>query len=485
MLNIGQSMNRMKSLGIMNIVGAHKRQITRHFITESLIVTLLALFLGIVFAEQVLPVFNRFAQRELTFSLYAQWQNYFYLAGIVLFIVLVTSTYITISLYRVNHPLSFLRGDTKLANKYRFARIFVTVQYLITIVLMIAGIMIIKQLHYFKNQPVGFNDENVLAVLVDFQYSKVQLVKNKFRENPNVIDVSSSDRNFSSGSSSENIRNKNGDLINTRFLRIDPNYIKTLGVELINGRDFLEENQADWFNGVIVNETFIKSFDLEEPLGEFIVNERDTINIVGVVKDFHFDSMKRDVLPLMLHLFPYNSIWYVFVRIAPHNIQETISSLKDGWNEVVPEYTFDYQFLGDILDEQYNTEERWSKITAWAAFVAIFLSCLGLLGISSLLVTRRIKEVGIRKVNGAKISDILLMLYRDILKWVALAFILACPLAWLIINKWMQNFAYHTSIAWWIFVIAGGGALLISLVTISWQSFKAARINPVECLRYE
>ncbi len=485
MLTIGQSMNRMKSFGLMNIMGAHKRQITRHFVTESFIVTLVALFLGIVFAEQLLPLFNRLAQKELSFTLYQYWQNYFCLIGIISLIVLLTSSYVTFSLYRVNHPLSFLRGESKLVNRYRFARIFVTVQYLITIVLMISGIMIIKQLYYFRNQSVGFNDENVLAVLVDFQYSKIQLVKNKFRNNPNVLDVSSSDRNFDSGSSSNAIRNKNGDLIDTRFLRIDYHYINTLGLEIINGRNFLEENQADWHNGVIVNETFVKSFGLDEPLGEFIVNEQDTVNIVGVVRDFHFDSMKRDVMPVMLHLFPYNSIWYVFVRISPNNIQETISSLKKEWDEIVPEYTFDYQFMSDILDEQYNTEERWSKITAYAALVAIFLSCLGLLGISSLLVARRVKEIGIRKVNGAMIRNILLLLYRDILKWVVIAFIIACPVAWFIMNKWLQNFAYHTPISWWTFIIAGGVAVLISLITISWQAIKASRINPVECLRYE
>jgi len=485
MLTIGQSMNRMRSLGLMNIVGAHKSQITRHFITESFIVTLIALFLGIVFAEQVLPVFNRLAERQLSFSLYEHWQNYFYMAGIVLFIVIVTSTYVTLSLYRVNHPLSFLRGETKLVNRYRFARIFVTAQYLMTIVLMISGIMIIKQLYYFKNQPVGFNDQNVLAILVDFNYNKIQLVKDKFRQNPNVLNVSSGDRNFASGSSSNQIRNRNGELISTRFLRIDANYINTLELEIINGRNFREDNQADWQNGVIVNETFVKSFEMEEPLGDFVVNDEDTVNIVGVVKDFHFDSMKRVVMPVLLHLFPYNSIWYVFVRIAPHNVPETISSLKESWNEIVPEYTFDYQFLGDILDDQYSTEDRWSKITGYAAFVAIFLSCLGLLGISSLLVSRRIKEVGIRKVNGAVISNILLLLYRDILKWVALAFIIACPLGWFIMNKWLQNFAYHTTISWWTFVLAGGGAVAIALITITWQSFRAARINPVECLRYE
>jgi putative ABC transport system permease protein len=332
---------------------------------------------------------------------------------------------------------------------------------------------------------VGFNDNQVLVIHVDFPYNKVQLLKDRFKQNPNVISVTSGDRNFRSGSSSQGLKNKQGDRIETRFLRIDDNYLNTLELELILGRNFRPGNQADWSNGIIVNESFVKAFDLEEPLGNFTVNDEDTLNIIGVVRDFHFDSMKRTIMPVMLFQFAYNSIWYVFVRIPDENIQETIASLRKDWNEIVPEYTFDYTFLDSLLDEQYNTEERWSKITGYASFIAIFLSCLGLLGISTLLVARRIKEIGIRKVNGATILNILVQLYRDILKWVFVAFIIACPAAWYIVHQWLKNFAYHTNISWWTFALAGIGALLISLITISWQSYKAARVNPVDCLRHE
>ena len=195
--------------------------------------------------------------------------------------------------------------------------------------------------------------------------------------------------------------------------------------------------------------------------------------------------MHDEIMPVMLIVFPFNSIWAVFVRIDGLDIPVALEQIQKAWDEVVPEYTIDYSFLSDNLDKQYNNEDRWSRITAYAAVIAIFLSCLGLLGISSLLVARRLKEVGIRKANGASAGKVILLLNRDILKWVLISFILACPAAWFIMNRWLQDFDYRTSISWWIFALAGLATLVIALLTISWQTWKAARQNPVETLRYE
>ncbi|MGC9343647.1 MAG: ABC transporter permease [Bacteroidales bacterium] len=485
MLNIGQSINRMKSLGMMNIIGAQKSQISKLFITESAIVTLFALFIGIVLAEQLLPLFNRLAQKNLEFTIYQDWQNIIYLITIVLIIVLVTSSWVTFSLYRNKHPLYFVRGELKLIRKSGSARAFVMLQYIITITLMIAGLMIVKQLNYLREKPVGFNDENVVVILVDFEYNSIQLLKEKFLQHPDVLNVTSGDRNFTSGSSSQGLKNERGELVDTRMLRIDERYVNTLDLTILEGRNFIEGNQSDWKDGIIVNETFVDQFGIKDPVGHIIMNNQDTMRIVGVVKNFHFDSMKENIDPLILHLFPWNSIWYVFVKISPDDMSETLARLQKDWNEIAPEYTFEYTFLEDMLDEQYNDEERWSKITMIAAFIAIFLSCLGLLGISSLMVSKRVKEIGIRKVNGAKIADILLLLYTDILKWVGLAFLISIPLGWYAINRWLQNFAYRTDISWWVFIVAGLIAIIISVITISWQSLRASKINPVDCLRYE
>jgi len=195
--------------------------------------------------------------------------------------------------------------------------------------------------------------------------------------------------------------------------------------------------------------------------------------------------MHDEIMPVMLIVYPFNSIWAVFVKIDGADAGGALEQIEKAWNEVVPEFTIEYSFLSEMLDSQYNTEERWSRTTAYASAIAIILSCLGLLGIASLMVARRTKEVGIRKANGASSLSIVLLLNRDILRWILVSFILACPASWLIIRRWLQDFDFRTSISWWIFALAGVATLAVSLVTVSWQTWNAARQDPVKTLRYE
>jgi putative ABC transport system permease protein len=487
MLTIGASMKRMRDLGMMNVIGARKGQILRHFISESLILTMIALFLGIILAEQLLPLFNNLAEEDLTFTLYHRWENFLFLLVILVFIVFSTSLYIGIFLLRNNQPVKFLRKELLSLRRHRFARYFVILQYLITIILMICSGIIVKQLHYMLDQDVGFEKEDVVVLPVDFPIQKVMTLKDKLLQQSRIQDVSMSDRNFVSGSSSVGEKNARGEIVTIRFLRIDHDYLETFSLTLLDGRDFNSNEPMEENYNVIVNETFVKAYDLESPVGEVINLESFDIKvtIIGVVKDFHFDSMHDEIQSVMLIIFPFNSIWSVFVRIDNTDIQAALRQIESAWNEVVPEYTYDYSFLADMLEEQYNNENRWSRITAYAAGIAIFLSCLGLLGISGLLVARRVKEVGIRKANGASAGRVLMLLNGDILKWVLVSFILACPIAWYVMNRWLQDFAFRTSISWWIYALAGVAALLIALLTITWQTYRAASMNPVNALRYE
>jgi putative ABC transport system permease protein len=256
---------------------------------------------------------------------------------------------------------------------------------------------------------------------------------------------------------------------------------------LLDGRNFGENEAMEENYNAVVNETFVREFKLESPVGEVITMQSFDVkvNIIGVVKDFHFDSMHDEIQSVMLIIFPFNSIWNVFVKIDHTDTQTALRQIESVWKEVVPEFTYDYSFLADMLEEQYNNEDRWSRITAYAAAIAIFLSCLGLLGISGLLVARRVKEVGIRKANGATVGRVLLLLNGDILKWVLVSFVLACPIAWYIMNRWLQDFAFRTNISWWIYALAGLAAVVIALLTITWQTYRAASTNPVNALRYE
>jgi putative ABC transport system permease protein len=209
------------------------------------------------------------------------------------------------------------------------------------------------------------------------------------------------------------------------------------------------------------------------------------VDIIGVVKDFHFDSMHDEIQAVMLHIFNYNNIWYLFVKAEENQLAAVLEHCEKVWKEVVPEFSWDYTFMSEILEEQYKDEDRWSRVIAYAAAIAILLSCLGLMGISGLLVARRFQEVGIRKANGASIGKIIVLLNTELLKWVMLAYVLACPAAWLAMRRWLQDFAYRTEISWWIFVLAGLAAILISVFTITLQIYRVARQNPVHALRYE
>jgi putative ABC transport system permease protein len=367
------------------------------------------------------------------------------------------------------------------------ARISVVLQFFIAISLLITGAMILKQLNYLLNYDVGIAKENTVVIHVDFEDQKILTLKERFLESPHVRSVSMSDRNFDSGSSSFGVQNPQGERISIRLLRADSDYLETLGLELIAGRNFFRDEPDDTIPNVIVNETLVREMELEDPVGERLTlgSDGSAVDIIGVVRDFHFDSMHDEVQPLILHIFDFNSFWYLFVRVEENQMKAVLEHCETVWMEVVPEFAWEYTFMSDILEGQYKDEDRWSRIVAYASGIAILLSCLGLMGISGILVARRFKEVGIRKANGASIGKIIVLLNGELLKWVLLAYVFACPAAWFIARRWLQDFAYRTQISWWIFVLAGLAALLISVMTITLQIYRVARQNPVNALRYE
>jgi putative ABC transport system permease protein len=487
MISIGTALNRVRDFGLMNVVGARRWQVWIQFLVESFVLTLLSLLLGIILAEQLLPLFNQLADDDLTFSLYSRGGNILFLLGILLFIVISTSTYIGVYLLRRAQPLRFLRREMLSVRRSGIARLSVVLQFFIAISLLISGGMILKQLDYILNYDVGLDKENTLVLHVDFETQKIQTLKERFLDSPHVRSVTMSDRNFDSGSSSFGVQNPQGERISIRLLRADSDYLETLGLELVAGRSFVPDEAQDTIPNVIVNETLVRELELEDPVGERVTlgSDGSAVHVIGVVRDFHFDSMHDEVQPLILHTFDFNSIWYMFVKAEEDQMQAVLEHCEKVWKEVVPEFAWDYAFMGDILEGQYKDEDRWSRIVAYASGIAILLSCLGLMGISGILVARRFKEVGIRKANGASIGKIIVLLNGELLRWVLLAFVLACPAAWLIMRRWLQDFAYRTEISWWVFALAGVAALVISILTITLQIYRVARQNPVHALRYE
>ena len=275
---------------------------------------------------------------------------------------------------------------------------------------------------------------------------------------------------------------KEGDNVLFHLLGVDVEYAKTFQLKLKEGRFFSSEFSTD-AAAVVINEKAAEIMGFKNPIGEILTTSQGLkLKIIGVVKDFHFQSLHTKIEPLMMHL---DNGFFCFVRIKSGNITSTVESIKKTFKSYNLAYPLDFKFLDEDYNKLYQTEERMGKIFGYFSFLAIIISCLGLIGLSLFMTEQRTKEIGIRKVNGARISEVMVMLNKDFVKWVAIAFAIATPIAWYAMHRWLENFAYKTELSWWIFALAGLLTLGVALLTVSWQSWKAATRNPVEALRYE
>jgi putative ABC transport system permease protein len=494
-LSIGRSVSRVKEVGVRKVLGAQRQQLMRQFWGEALLLTLLAAVLGIGLAELFLPVFNYLADRELFISYFGNLQAILVLLGIIAVTGLLAGSYPAAVLSHF-HPVTVFQGRVGITGRQRFTRGLVVVQYALAIAFMIGTGVMLQQLHYMREKALGYDKEQLAVVSLTGEEEISERLKNKLSQYPQVISTAASDRSFTSGWQSRGIKKDDGEWETVRIIRIDSDYLQTLGIDLIVGRNFSETFATDTMQSVIVNETLVKTFGWQNPIGERLQGlatreGQQPPAIVGVVKDFHIDALRYAIQPLVLTISPdYGGLHHLFVRIRPDDIPGTITLLREAWKTVVPDEPFQFSFLDENLNRQYRNEERWSRIVAYAAIFAIVISCMGLLGLASLAVNRRTKEIGIRKVFGASIKNIVALLSKDFARLMILADLIAWPVAYYVVNRWLENFAYRSpdlvgARGWWVFALAGGLALVIALLTVGTQAIKAALANPVEALRYE
>ena len=374
----------------------------------------------------------------------------------------------------------------------------VVFQNIIAVLLIIAAIGVNKQMQFINHKKLGFNSDQVaFTYLRGTINQKITVVKNLLNENPNISEISLKDcPPFQQINGTVGIAWKqNGEWQNQNTAnpvgmettRIDDHYLKMMNVEFAAGRNFSNKISSDKQN-YIVNEEAVRLMGLENPVGnEFSLYGREGV-IVGVIKDTWFKSLHEKINPQVFHL--YNDVVSesyfstLFFRING-NVPQTLDFIKNIWAENNPGVPFEYHFLDQDYENLYKKDMQIAGVLNWFTILAVFIACLGLFGQAVIASENKIKEIGIRKVNGAKISEILTMLNKDFVKWVAIAFVIATPIGWFAMNKWLENFAYKTSLSWWIFALAGLLALGIALLTVSWQSWRAANRNPVEALRYE
>jgi len=485
MLSLGQAFKKVGEVGIRNTLGARKMNIFSIFFSENLILSFIAFVLGVAVCALLLPVFKNLAPNEIYTHLIHIPMVVLFVAGCLFIIALSTSIVPVLKLVNIqpnllsSKKLGFGKGSS-------VTRIFVTLQYGLSILLIILTISVVRQTNYMKYKDLGFSSENIIDIRTYHLTNSEKLtLRDQLKSYSGIVNLTLTDRDYTGARSSNGIKKSGGENITTRILNVDNNYIPTLKLSLIKGENFTEISGE---KSIIVNQRLLAALDIEDnPIGSTVMMDGENYRIVGVVKDFHYDSMKEEIMPLILKpgTIKGDRGNFIFLRYHPRQLAKLLPFIKRSWKEIIPDKELDLNFWDEQLNNRYQLEEQWSKIIGYAAIIAIIISSLGLFGLTLMTVNTRKKEIGIRKINGARVSEVMTLLNKDFVKWVVISFVLTTPIAYYAVYKWLGNFAYKTNLSWWIFALAGLLALGIALLTVSWQSWRAATRNPVEALRYE
>lgn len=488
-LTAGRLVGRAREVGMRKVLGAQRMQLVEQFLGEAVFLSMVALAMGIALAELFLPVFNDLARKNLSIPYMDSWGTMVALMGTVGIAGLVAGSYPAAVLLRIQ-PVEVLKGQKGIGGRNLGSRVLMVVQYGLTITLMISAAMMFQQLKYVKEKDLGYREEQVVVVpaMVRNADTVSERYKAEISRSPRILNATVSDRAFTTGAYTTRLESENGERVQARVVRVDQDYLETLKIRLIAGRNFTPASSSRK-SYALVNEKLAGMLGWEEPVGKTLKQEAweqlGEPTVIGVVKDFHFDSLRGEIKPLLLHTGPRSWGPFVLIRIHPEDIAGSIAFLKETWEAVVPDSPFLHSFLEDNLARQYQNEDRWFRITGYTFLFAILISCLGLLGLTCLAVTRRTREVGIRKVLGGSVTNLSFLLSGEFIKLVIVANLLAWPVAYYVMNKWLQNFAYRIDPEPAIFILCGVLAAGIALVTVGTQSMKAALANPVDVLRNE
>jgi len=492
-LATARSIQRGKEAAIRKIVGAQRHHLIKQFYGESVIFTAIALVISIALALLVLPAFNAFVERDLSLS---HLGNPALILGVILivgFVGLLAGSYpaLLISSFL---PVFGLKKQILRGQRGRFLRnALVIFQFTVSIGLIICALVVRQQLGFIANQDVGYDTEQIVTVrLLDQNVKKnLEALKSELKAHPDVVAVSATD------ALPNNIQSQTGpkwpgmpedmEYFDIYISYVDEEYLDVFGLELLQGRNFSKDFHSDAQSAFIFNEKLAKTLGWEQPLGREFQNwDGQTGPIVGLIKDFNFHSLHRHIDPMLLY-FGKDQRWiyYLSIKIQGGRIPETLAFMEKTWKKFSPAYPFDYSFFDDIFDRVYRSDQRLGSMFGVFSILAVFIACLGLFGLAAFTAEQRTKEIGVRKVLGATQRNIFALLSRDFTKWVWIANLFAWPIAYVAMNRWLQNFAYRTPLSPWIFALAAAMTMAVALGTVSTQTIKVASANPSDVLRYE
>lgn len=505
-LTTARAANRSKEIGVRKASGAFQRHLIYQFLTESMVVTTLSFLLAVGLVNVLLPGFNTFSNKDLSLGFHSDYRIWTLILLALVITGLLSGSYPAFLLSRYS-PLLLLK-NLKQQNKgdWTFRKGLVVFQFTVSVVMMVATIVIFQQVRYANNKHLGFNKE--LLVVVDINSGEVrasaETIKTEFSKIPTVKSVAVTSRVPGEWKIIPTVKIRPEGNTNTHqnayLIGADENFAKTFEVQLVNGRNFAGMSDS---TSVLLNETAARLLGITEasaqvvdipsramggsyrPLNE--ANQPFKAKVIGIVKDFHFQSLREKIAPMVLayQKNPVHSIDYFTTRIEGRDIPATLARMGDVLTEIDPTHLLEYHFLDEQLARFYAEDQRRETLLIWVALATIFIACLGLFGLATYAAEQRIKEIGVRKVLGASVLNLTALLSKDFLKLVLIANGIAFPLAWWATSRWLQEFAYHIDVEWWVFVVAGISALAIALATVCYQAIKAALMNPVKSLRSE
>lgn len=483
-LTIARSSLRAKEIAIRKVNGSSRFELIKQFLFESVLISILVAPVSLLIVSLSKSYFNNITHTQISFDIIHQPLMIVYFAIGILVIGIIAGIYpaFYLSSFKIT---SLLKGEVTKGKKRTSLQFGLFVfQFVISISLIICTVIISKQIDFVKNKSLGLNTANI----IDFNQSKqIGLEYNVFKQrllhNPNIISVTRTNTGLGKGLPITATYENNGIKKTYAVTTVDPDFIPTMDIGMLDGRNFSWEIQGDKKGAIIINETFAKELGLKSVLNTELTLFNTKAKIIGVVKDFFYDSFRQTLKPSALWYADWNS--HINIKINNQNTAQSIKYIEDLWNELSPQTPFEYEFLDKTYGQLYKSEENLQKIFTTFSVIAIIIACLGLFGLALNSTQQRVKEISIRKINGAKISEILIMLNKNIIKWIVIAFVIACPIAWYAMHEWLNNFAYKTELSLWTFAIAGILSLVIALLTVSFLSWKAASRNPVEGLRYE
>lgn len=498
-LSTARASLRYKEVGVRKVTGAKRRVLIGQFLSEGMVQACIALVLAMALTELTLPLFNRVMETDL--RLEASWSVVLYMLFGIVGVGCLAGSYPAFYLSSVN-PLLAFKGGRKTGRKGGLIRGLVCVQFVIALVLMLLTGIVFKQLHYMQNKDMGLDKENIVCIYTSLWYN-VGDFKQELLRNPDIKGVSMSSpienfgegTNFKDGSKVE-WTDVDGRTDSVRMVQLwaDGDFVKTFSMQLVKGKLMDDDFNNYWDQGetktAVINETAWRAMKVADPIGMEIRSEWGIpLRIVGVVKDFNFQSMREQIKPAYIWYSP-EAVQYLYIKIAPERRQQTLAFIKEKFEEFAARDNafikdFNYQFFSDKLNQSYASEHQQSRMLLFFTVLAIVIAVMGVFGLVALSTEQRTKEIGIRKVNGAHSDRIVRMFCREYLVWVGIAFVVACPVGYWLMSNWLSEFAYQTPISWWLFLLAGLLTAAITLLTVVGQTWRKASQNPVESLRYE